>query len=119
LPPSTRQGVRVSRQQEAQRVWQRQHPLPQWSLGQHLIGQKYRSLGHAPRNAGWTEAALLTAERHQLFGIAMLAAHAQETFLQPAALEIGVELLLRVIRQRPIGAGRAQLGMPDSAAPPA
>ena len=37
--------------------------------------------------------------------MAILTAHAQEALLQPAALQIGVELLLHVVWQRPIGRG--------------
>jgi hypothetical protein len=38
----------------------------------------------------------------------LLATHPQETFLQPSALEIRLELLLHEIRQRSVGRG-AQL----------
>jgi hypothetical protein len=34
-----RQGIRISRQQKPQRVRQRQHPLAQRTLGQHLVGE--------------------------------------------------------------------------------
>jgi hypothetical protein len=91
-----------------QRVWQRQHPLSEWAFGQHLIGQQRGRLGHAPRATRGTEPALLAAERHEILGVALLAAHTQETLLQPAAIEVGLELLLHVARQRPSGLG-AQL----------
>jgi hypothetical protein len=55
----------------------------------------------APRTAGRAETALLTTERHELLRMAVLAAHAQEALLQPAALEICLELFLHVVRQWP------------------
>jgi hypothetical protein len=82
--------------------------LPQRSLGQYLIGQQRRGLGHASAAAGGTEPALLAAKRHQLLGMTLLATHPQETFLQSSALEIRLELMLYEIGQRPIGRG-AQL----------
>lgn len=86
-------------------MWQRQHPLPRRAAGQDLSGQQRRGLDHAPRTAGRAEAALLAAECHQLLGMAVLAAQAQEALFQPTALEIGVELLLHVDRQRLAGPG--------------
>jgi len=72
---------------------------PQRALGQYLIGQQRGGLGHAPRATGRTEATLFAAERDQLFGVAVLATHAQEPFLQSTALQVGVELLLHICRQ--------------------
>lgn len=40
--------------------------------------------------------------------MAALAAHTHEALLQPAALQVGLELFLHVVRQRPAGLG-AQL----------
>ncbi len=91
---------RAGGQQKTQRHRQRQHPLAQRALGQHLVGEQRRRLGHAPRAAGGAEAALLAAESHQLLGVALLAAQAQEALLQPAALQAGVELRLDVVGQR-------------------
>jgi hypothetical protein len=79
--------------------------LPQRSIGQHLIGQQRRGLGHAPAAAGGAEPALLAAERHELLGMTTLATHTQESLFQPSALEIRLELLLHEIRQRPTGRG--------------
>jgi hypothetical protein len=91
-----RQRIRIPRQQIAQRKGQRQHPLSQGSLRQHLIGQQCRRLCHAPSTARGAKPALLAAERQQLFGVAVPAAHPQEPFLQSAALQIRVELFLHV-----------------------
>jgi hypothetical protein len=100
-----RKCIRVGGQQEPQRMRQRQHPLSQRSLGQHLISQQRGGLGHAPRTAGRTKPALLATEGHQLLGVAVLADQAQEPFLQAAALEVCVELLLNVVRQWPAHPG--------------
>jgi hypothetical protein len=101
-----RECGRVRGQQEPQRVWQRQHPLSQRTFGQHLIGQRCGGLRHAPRTTRGTEPALLAAERDELLGVALLAAHAQEALLEPAARQAGLELLLHMTRQRPSGLGR-------------
>ena len=73
-----------------------------------LIGRRIRIIdeviearSHAPPTAGRAEAALLAAEGDQLLGVTGLAVQAQETFLQPTALQAGLELLLHVPRQRP------------------
>jgi len=79
----------------------RQHPLPQRSLRQHLIGQQRRGLGHAPCAARGAESALLATERYELLGVTSLAANAQEALFHAAALQVRIELLLDVIRQRP------------------
>ena len=103
-----RERARVGRQQKPQRVWQRQHPLAQWPLRQYLIGQQRGRLGHASGSAGGAEAAPLAAECHEPLGVALLAAHAQEAFLQPPALQVSLELLLNVLWQRSANLG-AQL----------
>jgi len=79
----------------------RERPLAQRQRRQHLVGQQRGRLGHAPCTARGAEAPLPAAEGHQLLGSALLAANAQETLLQSAALQVRIELLLDVIRQRP------------------
>jgi hypothetical protein len=69
-----RERGRVRRQQEPQRVRQRQHPLAQRPLGQHLIDQQRRSLGHAPSTARGAEPASLATERDELLGVALVTA---------------------------------------------
>jgi hypothetical protein len=96
-----RQRTRMGRQQKPQRVRQRQHPLPQRMLGQHLIGQPRGGLGHASCAARRAESALLATECDQLVGVTGHAAHALEALLQSAALQVGLELLLYEGRQRP------------------
>ncbi len=70
---------------------------------------EFAQLGHMSSQivptAGGTEPALLATECHQLLDVAVLAAHAKEPFLQPAALQTGLELLLQVSRQWPTSLG--------------
>ena len=81
------------------------HPAPWFEATswQHFIRQQCGSLSHAPRTTRGTEPALLAAEGHQLLGVAVLAAHAQEARFKPPALQVGVELLLHVGWQRTAG----------------
>ena len=82
-------------------------PLPVGHFGS--IGQQRDDrLGHALGSAGEAESALLAAECHEPLGVALLAAHAQEVFLQPPALQASLELLLNVLWQRSANLG-AQL----------
>jgi len=92
-----RQRIRIRRQQKPQGNGERQHPLSQRAFWQHFISEQCSGLGHATRATGGTKPALLAAERHPLIGVATAAAHAQESFLQPAALQIGIELLRHVV----------------------
>ena len=78
---------------------------PKRALGQYLVRQQRGDLGHPARATGRTEPALLAAEGDELLGVALLAVQAQETLLEPAALEVGVELRLDVV-----GQGAACLG---------
>ena len=66
------------------------NPMSQRALGQHFVGQQRRSLGRATRATGGTETALLATECDQFLGVAVLATHAQETFPQATALQIGI-----------------------------
>ncbi len=92
---------------------QRQYPLPQRALGQDLIGQHCRSLGHAPRTARRAEPALLAAEGHQLLRMALIAAQAQEALLEPPAFQVGLELRLNESWKRlaSLGAQRTKRGI--------
>lgn len=91
---------RLGGKQKAQ--WERhtQHPLAQRLPRQDIIHQQCRRLHHASRTAARAEAPALAAECHQPFRMALGAAHAQEAMLQPAALQVGRELLLYVDGQR-------------------
>ena len=62
--------------------------------------RRHCSLGHATRTARGTKPALFATERHQLFGMAVLAAHTQEARFRSTALQPSIELLLHVVGQR-------------------
>jgi len=53
-----------------------------------------------PGTATWAESAALAAERQQVFGVAGVASQAQETVLQPAALQVAFECLPHMAGQR-------------------
>jgi len=92
-------GRRFRGKQKAQRERHAQHPLAQGLPGQDLVHQQRRGLRHAPRPAARAEAAALAAEGRQAFRVALRAADPQETVLQPATPQLGVELLLHEGRQ--------------------
>src|SRR5690625_3897215 len=50
-----------------------------------------RAIGHAPRTATGAESAPLAAERQQMLGATGVAAQAQESVLQPPALQVAIE----------------------------
>jgi hypothetical protein len=84
---------------------QRKHPLSQRTLGQYFICERCRGLGHAPRTARGAEPALLAAERDQFLSVAPIAAQAQETLLEPPALQVSLKLLLSESWKRPASLG--------------
>ena len=90
------------RQQVAQCKRQRQHPLANGLLRQDVVHEQCRRLGHPPRAAARAEAAAFATERDQLLGLAGVALDPQKAVLEQATLEIGVELVFHVPRQRPI-----------------
>ena len=84
-------------EQEPQREREAQHPLAHRCLRQHLVYQQGRTLGHAPGTAAWAEATALTTEGHELLGMAVHTAHAQESVLRAAAFEVSVALFVAKI----------------------
>lgn len=96
LAPS---NLRPAREQETQRIWNTQHPLAYRLLGEDLIDQQRRALGHAPSATTRAETSPFATERHQVLGMAGVAAHPQETVLETTALEVVFELLLDIPRQ--------------------
>src|SRR5690606_24544031 len=57
-------------------------------------------LRHPSTAAAWAEPSTLAAKRDELLGAAALAAHPKEALLEPPALQVRLELLLHVARQR-------------------
>ena len=86
-------------QQEAQRKWKGQHPLPHGCFGKHVIDQMGGRLDHAPGTAAGTKPASLAAERDQVFVSAAVALDAQEPVLKQPAFQVILELLADKPRQ--------------------
>lgn len=90
------------RQEVAQRKGERKHPLANRLLWQDVVHEQCRRLGHPPRAAARAEAAALATERDQLLGLAGVALDPQKTMFKQSALEISLELVFHVPRQRSI-----------------
>jgi len=89
------------RQQVSQRERHRQHPLTDRLLWQDVVNEQRRRFGHPPRAAARTEAAALATERDQLLDLTGIVFDPQKTMLEQTALEISLELVFNVTRQRP------------------
>jgi hypothetical protein len=71
-------------------------------LRQDIVHEQCRRLGHPPRAAARAEAAAFARECHELLGLAGIALDPQKSMLEQAALEIRLELIFHVPRQRSI-----------------
>jgi hypothetical protein len=67
--------------------------LPNGSLRQDVIDEVSCGLDHPAGTAGWAEAAPFAGKRHQVLVAAGVALDAQEAVLEPAALQVVVELV--------------------------
>lgn len=92
---------RAARKPETHRVRDAQHPLAHRLLGKHLIHQ-HRALDHAPGTTARTETSPFAVERDQMLGMATLATHPQEAVLKATALQVILEFLFDIPRQRRI-----------------
>ena len=92
-------------EQEPQREREAQHPLAHGLMRQHLVYQQGRALGHAPGAAAWAEATALTTEGHELLGMAVRTAHAQEAVFQTATLQESIEFPRNILRQSRVASG--------------
>lgn len=83
--------------------WQRetQQPLAHGLLGQHIVDQQGRVLGHPPCPAARAKTPTFATEGEQVLGVTRLAAHPQEAVFQPAAFEVILKLALHIARQLP------------------
>ena len=97
------QRLRDDPQEDAQPLWDRQHPLAHRQAVENMIRQLCSGLRHAPCPERGAKATALAAEGPQLVVAAILTARAQEAVGQDAAFEEGVELVLDELRQ--VGAG--------------
>jgi len=67
----------------------------------YLVHEQRRRPSHPPGAAARTEAAALATERDQLLDLTGIVFDPQKTMLEQTALEISLELVFNVTRQRP------------------
>ena len=94
------QYLRLGGEQEPQGIGEGEHPLANRLCRKDMIGQVSRGLDHPAGATGRAEAAALAGERHQVLVAAGVALDAQKAVLEPAALQVVVELLLDERGQR-------------------
>lgn len=87
-----RTQLRVEGQEVADSKGEREHPLPDRDVRQHVVAQVRGGVGHAPSAARRAEAAPLAREGDQLVLAATRAVHAREAEGQDAAVEVAAEL---------------------------
>jgi len=80
-------------EQTAQGNRERQHPLAHRHLGDDMVHQMGRGLGHSPRAARRADAAPLTGKGHQFLLLAAIATKAQKAVREDAAGQKRVELV--------------------------
>ena len=97
-PPHGAAQLGVEGEQVAQAPGERDHPLPLRDLGQDVVHQMRRALGHPAPPARRTEAATLAREGHQEVRAAGEAVEAAEAVGQDAAGEVAAQLALDVQR---------------------
>ncbi len=88
----------VCREAGTPRKREREHPLAQRDRGQDVVDEVRRGRAPAPPHARGAEAAALAAERDEAALVAASAPDAREAAAEKAAIEVGVELLPRVLR---------------------
>ena len=86
-------------QRVAQGPRQRAHPLPNRHLGQHLVDEVSRDVGHAAAEARGAEAAPLARERDEQLVTAATAHEAHDAVLELAAAQVLVEVAHDEARQ--------------------
>ncbi len=89
------------RQQVPKHERQRQRPLANRLLRQDIVHEQCRRFGHPSCTAARAEAAALARECHQLLGPTAVALDPKKTMLEQPTLEIRLELIFNVPRQRP------------------
>jgi hypothetical protein len=91
--------VVMPRQLIPQAVGQTQHPLPYRDIGEHMIEEVGRALGHPATPTTGTKSAALTRKRDQSVEAAVVAVKPREATRQPSTLKEVPELPLNESRQ--------------------
>src|SRR5208283_581501 len=84
--------LRVVRETVTNRVRHREHPLPEWRLGQDALHQIRRRLRHSAAHARWAESSTFTAKRDQPALATSLALEVRKAPAEKAAVEIALKL---------------------------
>jgi len=86
-------------QKVAQGKGEADDPLAKRDIGKHLIRQQGDGLGHAVGATAGAEATLLTGKRDLSLEGAFVAVYPEKAVLEAAALQVGLELLVDMVRQ--------------------
>ena len=92
----------------AERIGEREHPLPDGHLGEHAIDEVGGNVCHAASSTGRTESATLAREGDHAIVTTVVAVQAQEAMRQDAATQEGAKLLLDEAGYRLIAVGCAR-----------
>ena len=82
----------TSEREKQQRIGEREHPLTDGLLGQHMLDEVGGGIGHASRATARANAPALATERHELLMPAGIALDAQESVIEAPALQVRLRL---------------------------
>ena len=100
--------MRVAGEEEAPAPRNREDPLPDRSDGNDPVDEVRGGVRHAATAAGRAEPTALARERHETLALAFVAADAQETVGQDAAVEERAELRLDETRHNSLAVSRSR-----------
>ena len=80
----------------AQPLWHRQHPLTHRQMGQDVVNQVCRSLGHTPGIARWAHAPPFAGKRHKVVMATIVTAGAGKTVGKDPTFEVFAKRLADV-----------------------
>jgi hypothetical protein len=91
--------MRLGGEKVSQRERKTDDPLAQLYIGEYIIREKGRCLGHAAGARAWTETPLLAGKCGQSLEVAFVAAYPQEFVFQTATLQVGLKLPVDMVGQ--------------------
>ena len=86
-----REQIGMGGEEDTQRNWKREHPLPHWHPWDDIVDQVRSALCHTPCPAGGAKPAPLAGEGQQLLVAALTTAQPQKAVGEDAAFEKGIE----------------------------